>query len=285
MESISCTRLKTFNPKEAANITDTILYPTNQHKQRMKIARDAQFKEEDDESSTTTRSIRNLERNLISANDPRLSFTYDEFPLHSMDLLLDLALGEYNMLNTATEEQERQPNVLVDLGSGCGRLVLHAALCSYGHGDNTSFQHIHGIEISKELHDIGKHALGIGVEHGFFHHLHNHPEQNKNNKKMTSTVQLHCGAANELSNILGQADIIFAYSTAFDTKGFDETLGAMILTDEWSMMLAHACRKGSIVVTTDRALDPNHGWELRQRLDVDNPKLFGTTGYISTLTR
>ena len=58
---------------------------------------------------------------------------------------------------------------------------------------------------------------------------------------------------------------------------------AMILDDEWSLMLADACKKGTGIVTTDRALNPKHGWSLKQVLDVDNPSLFGSTGYVSFL--
>ena len=83
---------------------------------------------------------------------------------------------------------------------------------------------------------------------------------------------------------MNQADIVFSYSTVFETKGFDETIGAMILSDDWSKMLAESCKKGCIVVTTDRALDPQYGWDLKQTLDVDNPKLLGATGYISSLS-
>jgi hypothetical protein len=265
-------RKKTFSRNEASNIIDTILFPTNQYKQRLKIARDAQFKTDDNNNND------DLNLNVMSADDPRLSFTYDEFPVQSMDQLLDLAVDEYKQLHNG-----QKPNVLVDLGSGCGRLVLHAAVSKEGEaeGDELTFQHIHGIEISEALHDIGIASLEIGVKEGIFSNIENN--DNGEDEQQLPSVSLHLGPADELSDILNQADIVFSYSTVFETKGFSEDLGAMILSDQWSKMLSEKCKKGCVVVTTDRALDPEYGWELTQRMDVENPKLLGTTGYVSRL--
>eukprot|EP00551_Chaetoceros_affinis_P004019 CAMPEP_0203677702 /NCGR_PEP_ID=MMETSP0090-20130426/29183_1 /ASSEMBLY_ACC=CAM_ASM_001088 /TAXON_ID=426623 /ORGANISM="Chaetoceros affinis, Strain CCMP159" /LENGTH=314 /DNA_ID=CAMNT_0050544669 /DNA_START=130 /DNA_END=1074 /DNA_ORIENTATION=+ len=283
-------RLKTFPSSEAANIIDTTLFPTNEYTNRLKIARDAQFKStstnigDDNDNNNDNDSGR-----IMSASDPRLSFTYDEFPVQSMDLLLDVAVEEYKKLHGT----DQQPNVLVDLGSGCGRLVLYAALCNRdstaengcGDGDGDGgdgeliFHHIHGIEISQELHEIGQGALERGVEEGYFKHA----ASTSNTQMDMSSVCLHLGRADELGDILRQADVIFSYSTVFDTKGFSEEMGAMILSDEWSKMLADNCREGCVVVTTDRALNPQFGWTLKRSIEVDNPKLFGTTGYVSIL--
>ena len=57
----------------------------------------------------------------------------------------------------------------------------------------------------------------------------------------------------------------------------------MNLDRQWSELLANSCRKGCVVITTDRALDPQHGWELLDRLDVDNREVMGSTGYIQVL--
>lgn len=276
--SIKYLRTKTFTQNEAVNIIDSILFPIDQYKKRLKIARDAQFStglgvdKDSDESSS-------FNNNVMSASDPRLSFTYDEFPVQSMDQLLELAIEEYKKSHSG-----QKPKVLVDLGSGCGRLVLHAAICEEKNslGNNLMFDHIHGIEISEALHEIGVSALDIGMKQGYFA-KYNQDDGTEN--EGAPSVSLHLGDANDLSNILHQADIVFTYSTVFDTKCFDERLGAMILSDKWSNMLSNVCQNGCIVVTTDRALDPQHGWELQCSLDVENPKLFGTTGYISKLQK
>lgn len=283
-KSSSYKRIQSFTQNEAISIIDNILFPTNQYKQRLKIARDAQFKE-------LSGSEGGGPNQVLSASDPILSFTYDEFPPLSMDQLLDIAIDEYKHLHDGL-----QPNVLVDLGSGCGRLVLHAALCEERGTNNNNkdcqdkdavghdfaFQHVHGIEISEELYDIGIDSLEIGTKEGYFVQNDDNDVNNYNDNKNPS-VQLHLGAADEMANILNQADIIFSYSTVFPTKGFDEELGAMILADEWSKMLADKCKKGCVVVTTDRALNPSCGWQLKQSLSVENPKLFGTIGYVSIL--
>lgn len=78
---------------------------------------------------------------------------------------------------------------------------------------------------------------------------------------------------------------VFAYSTAWETNGFSEQLGAMIIGQEWSGLLALSCPNGCVVVTTDRALDPHYGWHLVERLDVDNREVMGSTGYVQVLKR
>ena len=66
---------------------------------------------------------------------------------------------------------------------------------------------------------------------------------------------------------------------------FNVEVGALILQPEWSQMLAAECRRGCIAITTDRALDPKFGWELIKRLDVENPEVLGSTGYIHILRK
>ncbi len=312
--SVHFERVKTFPRSKAADIIDATLFPQNEYTQRLKIARDVQFKSDDsDNNNNSNPSSSSTDDRIMTASDPRLSFTYDEFPVQSMDRLLDLAVEEYKEFHGGTRRSEQQqPSVLVDLGSGCGRLVLHAALCNKGTASTSStgndngdfdcgdlnFQHIHGIEISRELHEIGQRALEIGAREGFFTKIGTqsieedtnadvHADTNSNSNVVDDdhkpSVNLHLGPADDFEHILHQADIIFSYSTVFDTKGFNEEMGAMILSDEWSKMLAEKCKKGCVIVTTDRALDPQFGWKLCGSMEVDNPKLFGTTGYVSIL--
>jgi hypothetical protein len=251
---ISTSVATTFSKPDATSIIHNDLYPNTEYKLRMDVGKDSQF--EDDVTYMSE---------AISLNDPRLSKTYHEFPLDSMDSLLHIASQEYTRMNGD------EPNVLIDLGSGCGRLVLYSAL-KIG-----SWKEVHGIEIGQQLHNYACKMIHRGIEKGYFE---DDTESNKESNLITK-IYLHHGPANEKIHVLKAADVIFCYATVFDTDGFDPDLGTLILNAEWSEMLAKACRKGTIVITTDRALNPMHGWELIQKLDVDNPSLLGSTGYIS----
>lgn len=248
--SVSTFVKSTFLEPEASSIIHNELYPDTEYKLRMEIGRKDQF--EDDLTYMNE---------AISPDDPRLFKTYHEFPLHSMDSLVKIASQEYTRINGD------KPKALIDLGSGCGRLVLYAGLV------NGSWTEVHGIEIGKQLHDYALKMIERGLDKGYFE------EQIDNYTK--TKISLHHGPAYENLHILNAADVIFCYATVFGTDGFDPDLGTLILSAEWSEMLANACRKGTIVITTDRALNPMHGWELLQKLDVDNPSLLGSTGYIN----
>jgi hypothetical protein len=84
---------------------------------------------------------------------------------------------------------------------------------------------------------------------------------------------------------LSQTNLLFAYSTVWETSRFDPGLGAMILSSKWSNTLASACSNGCVAITTDRALDPNDGWKLVDSLEVENPSVWGSIGYISVLEK
>ena len=239
-----------FLTREKAQLAiDENIMPRRQYSERIGLGRDAQ----------------GIDVTIpLKPDDPRLSMTYAEFPLSSMDQLLDLAL-KY------AEKDNSQATKLVDIGSGCGRLLFYAAMTR---GSQEKPWDIHGIEIANLLHSSAKKFLGKSVEQGFFSLT---PLTNRN------AISLHLGSAEEFSHLFGQADIVFAYSTAFPAKSFSPELGAMILDPEWNSLLSTTCRKGCVAITTDRALDPSFGWELVDRLDVENPEVFGSTGYIHVL--
>jgi SAM-dependent methyltransferase len=219
----------------------------------------------------------------VSPNDPCLSLTYGEFPLSSFDQLLDLALPHVvDVADTSTSTSIR----MVDVGSGFGRLALYAALTR---GTPEQPWHVHGIEISPILHHLATLALSRGFQNGVFTHYND--ERNNTTDIITSTMtnttssilHLHLGAAEDWTRVLQQCNLVFLYSTVFSTSGFSEEWGAMILDQEWSGLLSQNCPTGCVVVTTDRALDPNDGWELLDRLDVENREVMGSTGYIHVL--
>jgi hypothetical protein len=181
-----------------------------------------------------------------------------------MDQLIDLGLEQ--RLDRASEGSM----TMVDLGSGCGRLIFYSGLTR---GDKEQPWNIHGIEIADILHEEAMETASKGLEGGYLSDL----------EGPTTTISLHHGPVDKYRHILGAADLIFAYSTAFPAKTFNPDLGAMILGAEWSQLLSESCKAGCIAITTDRALDPGHGWKLIDRLDVENSEVFGSTGYIHVL--
>jgi hypothetical protein len=201
----------------------------------------------------------------MSPDDPRLAMTYAEFPLQSFDALLDVALT--HLPDSIAGMQ------MVDLGSGMGRIVLYAAL-TRGVEEQSPW-HVHGVEISSTLHQHAVVLAQEGAKRGVFVRS-SHNQQN--------SFSFHEGRVQDYQDsILGNADVVFAYSTAFNAKNFDPEVGAMILDAEWSETLGNACRPGCVAITTDRVLDPRCGWRLLDRIDVENPEVFGSTGYIHVL--
>ena len=236
--------------QEGQDVMEGTILPSTQYGDRIEWGRDAQ----------------GLERSMaVTANDPRMFLTYGEFPLDSLDELLDLALPHVTTASGGI--------CMLDVGSGCGRLALYAALTR---GSSEQPWAVHGIEISPVLHDKAVQALSIGYQGGYFL---------GQDSSAHSSILLHAGAAEEWKDVLAKANLVFAYSTAWPTSGFSEQWGAMIIGQQWSGLLSESCPTGCVVVTTDRALDPKYGWELVDRRDVDNREVMGSTGYVHILRR
>ena len=236
--------------REDAQNAISQLYPAKQFDQRMNLGRDAQGLTDDD---------------AVHGKDPRLAFTYAEFPLESFDILIDAGLQV-----VGDREPSAKTTRLVDLGSGCARLVLYAAL-SRGWD-------VQGIEIGRELHNKALTVLEKGIDCDYF--------KKEIAERNIEGATLLLGDAKAYPNILASADIVFAYSTVFPAaEQFNVDLGALVLRPEWSQMLASECQEGCVAITTDRALDPQFGWELIDRMDIENPEVFGSTGYIHILRK
>ncbi len=215
------------------------------------------------------------ELGVMLSDDPRLAKTYAEFPLESLDLLLDRAVlylpeditSGANSLN------------MVDIGSGLGRIVLYSALTRGSNDGNEAIWEVRGIEISPSLHNKALEIAQTGINMDVF-------EENRSEE--INSFSFHCGSATDGvgRKLLEDAHLVFSYSTAFKAKSFDPDVGALILdTAEWSLPLSEACPNGCVVVTTDRALNPNLGWKLIERMDVPNPEVLGTTGFIHVLEK
>ena len=212
---------------------------------------------------------------VMMSDDPRLARTYAEFPLDSLDLLLDRSCS-YLPEDAASSEK---PLTMVDIGSGLGRIVLYSALTR---GFKKAHWQIRGIEISESLHNEALKLAQTGIDMNLF-------GENEHKKDSGSnSFSFHRGSATDETGkaLLEDAHLVFAYSTAFKAKEFDPDVGALILdTAEWSLPLSEACPDGCVVVTTDRALNPSLGWKMVERIDVPNPEVLGTTGFIHVLEK
>jgi hypothetical protein len=210
-----------------------------------------------------------------------------------------------NKGNVNTIKYDKHKKKLIDLGSGTGRLVMYGALAQAAestsdfkgnHDDDDSvLWDIHGIEIAQELHAVGVQLLDRAVAEGFMHpaapvssstdniigasHNMKHQPQPK--------VCLHQGSAELCASkgVFDDADIVFCYSTVLPSSGFSVECEAMLIGREWSELLARACPEGCIAVMTDRILDPAYGWVLLERMEVENPELLGSMGYIQRLQK
>jgi SAM-dependent methyltransferase len=209
---------------------------------------------------------------VMLINDPSLELAYGEFPFVSLDALVDVALMESNY--AANEITQRPSNKLsfLDLGSGAGRLCLYATMTRPG-------WKVCGIEIVPALHELARQASQGACDQGVF----STDAATVSSSNHGSKIQFLLGSAQEYITILKQADIIFCYSTVWDTAGFSVESGAMVLSSAWMELLRH-CRPGSIVITTDRCLDLSHGWTLLERMEVENREVMGSVGYVHCRT-
>jgi hypothetical protein len=217
-------------------------------------------------------------RIALDAHDPVLSETYGEFPLPSLDTLLDRAV-ERLTVSTSPNLSSNNPLTVVDLGSGCGRVALYLALSRRN-------WRVHGIEMSSIYHQAAAEACARAMDLGYLRDTSDQKSQASGCEpppEPSSTVFLHNGAANQYKDLFHRADLIFCYSTAFDSGGFSEGASALLLGREWSELLASSCRDGCVCITTDKALDPTLGWSILHRIDVPNGEVCGSTGYIQRL--
>ena len=262
-----CTAKSCLSRTEAAQILDAHILPTAQKGARLRLG--------------------GYQAGVaVAGNDPALFETYGEFPLSSLDILLDRAEELLATATTKTTDNKSRKTV-VDLGAGCGRLALYMAL------SRTSWD-VHGIEIASVFHQEAVNAVERAVAQGCLLHC-SHPSgddapsvidsDDDSQSTANSRLSLHLGAAGEFPKLLQSADLIFCYSTAFESSGFSEQATAMILGREWNELLTSTCQSSSLCITTEKALDPVFGWRILDRIDVPNPEVFESTGYIQRLER
>jgi hypothetical protein len=282
------TTTATLSRIEAAQLIQQQLLPQSDYGARVTMGRNELFK-------STTGSNDDDDAVVLSGNDPLLSFSYGEFPLSSLDFVLDQAL---EILAAASNDNPSRPcpgtdagtlNML-DLGSGCGRLCLYLALTRGPHWQ------VHGIEVSNAFHRQALQAQQKAVDLGWLSVVMSneetdddddedsthHPREQQKQQMYSSRLVLHHGLVEDFPQVLAQSHVIFCYSTAFTTcSSFRPDIGAMILSPMWTNLLTKHCQSNCIVITTDRALDPDAGWKLLRRIDhVPNPEVMDSTVFI-----
>ena len=265
---------KSYSRQEAQDMVANTLCPPNEERDRSTAGMEAYSVGQD---------------RAITNDDPRTEYTFHQFPLDSYDILVDRALDFVQ----DDDNGDGECKTMVDLGSGCGRLCFYAAL-TRGVCENKIRWNVHGVEIGSKLHSLAANSLERGINNGWFE------EHDSSTESQASFIAFLNGNAlqtddpyfktdaqtnNNIQSLLSEANVLFCYSTVWETEDFNPDLSAMILHEKWTKSLANTCRNGCVVVTTDRALNPIHGWKLVDRLEVDNPSVWGSTGYISILEK
>jgi hypothetical protein len=257
---MACSISNRLSREQAVQVLDRDILPATEYGTRIKYGREAQ-------------GI--VAGQAVSSDDPVLAKTYGEFPLESLDILIDAAI-------TYLPQTNGKPVQFVDVGSGCGRLCLYTALTRGDTASSSKTWKVHGIEIYDILHHEATRARDAGFEKGWLQEA----QGDDDNTAVANSLSLHLGPAEDFSNsILKDADLIFAYSTTWANSGFSPDISAMILSDEWNRLFADSCKPRCVVITTDRALDPKFGWKLLERLDVANPEVMESTGFIQILEK
>ena len=252
---------------DGQELMNTVILPANDYGNRIETGRDAQ-------------GLQAGSGVAVTPQDARMFLTYGEFPLDSLDELLDLALPYI-----PKEEKEQQPPMIsmIDVGSGCGRLALYAALTR---GSPQQSWNVHGIEISPMLHQEAVQALTRAMQQG---HVQEYPHNHHHPATMTFVAAATCFFMPVLHTSGNKCLQLLISCLPIVPLGklmvFHEDMGAMVIGNEWSGLLSESCPNGCVVVTTDRALDPAYGWQLVDRLNVDNREVMGSTGYIHVLKK
>jgi SAM-dependent methyltransferase len=253
---LACSVSNRLSREKAVQVLNRDILPATEYGKRIQAGRDAQ-------------GI--VAGQVVASDDPVLAKTYGEFPLESFDLLIDAAIKHLPQTSGKSVQ-------FVDVGSGCGRLCLYTAL-TRGDTDSRSPKpwKVKGIEIYDILHEEATRARDAGFEKGWLQEQ----QGDDDDSGVANSLSLHLGPAEYFSdNILKHADLIFAYCTTWTNSGFSPDISAMILSDEWNRLFSDSCKRGCIVVTTDRALDPKYGWKVLERLDVANPEVMESTGFV-----
>jgi hypothetical protein len=266
----------------------------------------------------------------INPNIDIESATYGEFSLSSLDIILDRIAQEIirslddddddddndddsivslsSPFSTASSDHRSKSRTLklMDIGSGCGRLVLYMAIAQpprlQQYYNNIV---VVGIEQSKALYEESIRATERLLLHNNITIIHRNtsnvagPTDDTVHTYSNIKIRLYCGSATDFMTEIQTADVIVCYSTAFASGNFDPSLSALLLSDEWNTILTPPSPLPSpspspsrtkiedfsttssktisqsplYCVTMDKALDPRRGWTMIDRIEVPNPEI------------
>jgi hypothetical protein len=162
--------------------------------------------------------------------DPPESNTYGEFDFFFFSQLLDRAHGLWKTHN-GEAIADWSDKVFIDIGSGTGRLVAAAAAL------HPSWKACRGIELLPTIHESAVEALGLcGTP----------PSLATPGQQLSmAPVELVCGSFDDPHANLGDADLIFMFSSCLNPE----------LLTQLSVAIGRECRPGTLIITTDYKLD------------------------------
>lgn len=178
------------------------------------------------------------------------SLTYGEFDLELFATLVERAFGSRGPAG----------RTFVDVGSGCGRLVLAAAALW------PELACVAGVERQEELHRMAE-AASAAIN------LPVRPLR----RFVCADAADALAPAGELA--AGASDVLFAYSSSF--AGYGDRL------TDFSSTCGTVLPVGARVVTTDKRLADGEFWrfELLDAIDGANRETAGSVGYVHEVTR
>ncbi|GMI47406.1 hypothetical protein TrCOL_g3667 [Triparma columacea] len=199
---------------------------------------DTIFNPDDVETRNAASRTSGYWRYVQKGKEPPLEFTYGEFPISSFERVIKSAI---------THHPSPSPTTFFDLGSGAGRLVVAASLLF------PSLTSCTGVEILPSLHEFASSILS----------------SNPN-----PSVSLICGSWTDPYLYLGDADIIFCYSSCLPPEHRYDLKASLL----------RQLKPGTVVVTTEYSLSGTvNGYEMEEveSFDVDNDLVGGiSTVYI-----
>lgn len=186
---------------------------------------------------------------IYQGNEPPKEFVYGEFDINFFAHILDRAheLFVWGIENKKDDDYDKEYHrpvdwknrVFCDLGSGTGKLVIAAAALH-------QWKLCRGVELLESIHQAAEENLE-NCRHP--NHVTNNyvlpiADGPKKDYLDLSPIQLSCGSFDDPYCFFGDADCVFAFSTAMP----ESVLGKM------SRAIGRQCKPGTIAVTTEYPL-------------------------------
>jgi len=170
---------------------------------------------------------------VSQGEEPPMDLTYGEFDFHFFAQVLDRAHYHYYG-GEASAPTTWNDKVMMDIGSGMGRLVLGAAALY------PEWKECRGVELLQGIHDVAVEKLQDCTVHSTTCVL----PTGDNVPLSMAPVTLSCGSFEDPDISLNDMDCAFAFSSCF-TPDLMERLGQVI---------GRQCKPGSVIITTDYML-------------------------------